>query len=934
MSKVRLGLMIILVSGMIGGMVGGGWLLPSMRAEAAAKVLWEWAWEAPPYHLMAIVGDDGQTYTRVELDGHQNDGPPGWPSLPVVGELLTLPSEGAFDVELVEVEYETVRLDHPIEPAPAPAPLEFDDEGRPLPGDWVFVRDEAAYTSDAPFPAEFVALGDPVWMRDQRLARLTVVPFRYHPAQQTLDVLRSLRLRVVAVEEASKGDRVRADQVASDVPQVDGSYKVIVPMEGMYGLDGTTLSAAGVPIGSIDPATLRIVHDGVEVAAQWEGDSDATFEAGERLLFYARPELTRYAGHDVYWLAWGGAAGQRMTSRSGDPTGLSSAVAWTSERAEKNIEYDSLYPGWNGEHWFWEELKRPSSLGVTLTLPLETPDAATPGELTVWLEGSTRDWPDPDHHVRYVLNGTTVHDAEWEGKAAYSETVSLPVGLLTAGENTLALTLPDDLGGDIEAAWVDAITVTYGLSGVSEDWARFGGRSGAGAYTIGGFSTATLRVYDVTNPAAPQVVTDWTLVDGTLTVGDDGTPSEYLVVSDAWLWSPLAIEAAKPFVEPPAGADYIILTHPDFEAALTALADHRAERGLRVAVVDVEAVYDHFGDGRMSPDAIRSFLSYAYTNWPAPAPLYTLLVGDGTYDLRGYRPDSNPTYLPPYLDDVDPWLGETASDHWYADLTGDSLPELLLGRLPVNTVEETEAVVDKIITYETHPAAGVWNQRLLFGADNPSTAGDHHDDADQEFNTYAVLPYQGVRVYLTDTVGAPPPLYASAATARAALIEALDQGALLYSYFGHSSWHQEAILETDGYAPLFHVDHIADLHNEGRWPLVLHMTCYTSYYIHRTDETLDEGLLRSDGVGAVAVFGSSGNGVTPDHRVLHRHFYASVMDDGETVVGAAMRAAMVGLYTYGTSDDLIYTYHLLGDPALELAGLRHSLFLPILVRGG
>lgn len=932
MSRARFGLTIILVTAAIWGMVGGGWTSPAPRVEAAVTVLWEWEWEAPPYELTLVVGGDGQTYTRVDLNGYQNGGLSGWPSLPVVGELVTLPPEGAFDVELVEVEYETVRLDHPVEPVPAPAPAEFDEEGRPLPGGWAFFRDEAAYTSAAPSPAEFAALDDPVWMRGQRLARLTVAPFRYHPAHQTLDVLHRLRLRVVAVADDSEGGRALKGLMASNGPQVDGSYKIIVPMEGIYGLDYATLAAAGVPVGSINPATLRIVHAGVEVAAQWEGDGDAVFEPGERLVFYARPELTRYAGHDVYWLAWGGAAGQRMTSRSGDPTGLPSAVAWTAERAEKNVEYDSLYPGWNGEHWFWDELKQPDSLGVTFTISLETPDAATPGELTVWLQGSTRDWPEPDHHVRYTWNGSAIHDAEWEGKTAYTETVTLPPGLLIAGDNTLELTLPDDLGGDVEAAWVDVITVTYGLSGVSEDWARFGGRSGAGAYTVGGFSTATLRVYDVTDPVAPRVVIDWTSVNGVLSVGDaGGEPSEYMVLSDDWIWAPLSIEAAKPLVTPPAGADYIIVTHPDFESALAPLAAHRASRGLRVAVVDVEALYDHFGDGRMSPEAIRSFLSYAYTHWPAPAPLYVLLVGDGTYDLRGYRPDSNPTYLPPYLDDVDPWFGETASDHWYADLTGDPLPELLLGRLPVNTAAEAAAVVDKIITYETHPASGGWNRRLLFGADNPSTAGDHHDDADQEFNTYAALPYQGVRVYLSEETGASH-LYTSAADARAALIEALDQGALLYTYFGHSSWHQEAVLETDGYAPLFHLDHIADLHNQGRWPLVLHMTCYTSYYIHRTDDTLDETLLRTDGVGAVAVFGSSGNGVTPDHRVLHRFFYRSVMDDGEMVVGAAMRSALVGLYTYGVSYDLIDTYHLLGDPALRL-NVRAAIFLPIVMRG-
>jgi hypothetical protein len=521
--------------------------------------------------------------------------------------------------------------------------------------------------------------------------------------------------------------------------------------------------------------------------------------------------------------------------------------------------------------------------------------------------------------------------------------MSLPAGRLAAGDNMLVLSLPADTDDYVEGTWVDAITITYGLSAVSGNAARFRGQ-GSSAYTIGGFSGVDengLRVYDVTDPAAPLVVSDWTFAGGAVTVGDGGSvPAEYLILADDQVQAPQAVVAAKPLSDPTGGADYVIITHPDFETSLAPLVNHRTSRGLQVEVVDVEAIYDQFGDGRMSSEAIRAFLGYAYTNWDV---LYVLLVGDATYDPRGYRPDSNLTYLPSYLADVDPWMGETASDHWYADLTGDLLPELRLGRLPVNTPDEVEAVVNKIIHYEAHPLLRDWNGRLAFGADNPSSAGDHHEDADEQFNTYATpaYGYEGVRVYLSETPG-DPHLYTDAEEAQDALIAALDQGALLYTYLGHSSWHQEAVLETDGYAPLFHLDHIARLNNQHRWPMVLHMTCFTGYYVYRTGDTLDENLLRADDVGAVAVWGPSGNGVTADHRILHRHFYHSVFGaeqtgDEQAELGAATHAALAGFYAEGASYELIDTYHLFGDPAMALnltvVDLPFSIFLPIIVRG-
>jgi hypothetical protein len=227
--------------------------------------------------------------------------------------------------------------------------------------------------------------------------------------------------------------------------------------------------------------------------------------------------------------------------------------------------------------------------------------------------------------------------------------------------------------------------------------------------------------------------------------------------------------------------------------------------------------------------------------------------------------------------------------------------------------------VNKIILYETEPLPGGWNARLVFGADNPSSAGNHPADADREFYTYATpaYGYQGARVYLSETSGAPH-LYTDAQEAQSALITSLNQGALLYSYFGHASWHQEAVLETDDYAPLFHRDHVAQLSNHRRWPVVLHMTCLTGYYAHPTSNTLDESLLRADDTGAIAVWGASGNGISTGHNILHQSFYQSVFDQHETELGFITHQALATLYARGIHQDLIETFHLMGDPALNL----------------
>ena len=172
----------------------------------------------------------------------------------------------------------------------------------------------------------------------------------------------------------------------------------------------------------------------------------------------------------------------------------------------------------------------------------------------------------------------------------------------------------------------------------------------------------------------------------------------------------------------------------------------------RTIVVDVQDVYDEFSYGIFNPMAIHDFLAYAYTNWTSPAPSYILLVGDGHYDFKNYLGTGEPNYIPPYLADVDPWIGEATSDNRYACVSGeDNLPDLFIGRLPVRSSAEASAMVNKILSYEQNPATGNWNQQVLLPTDNPDDAGDFYRYADTLANNYLPVPYTAQRIYYGQT---------------------------------------------------------------------------------------------------------------------------------------------------------------------------------------
>ena len=139
-------------------------------------------------------------------------------------------------------------------------------------------------------------------------------------------------------------------------------------------------------------------------------------------------------------------------------------------------------------------------------------------------------------------------------------------------------------------------------------------------------------------------------------------------------------------LSPTNNADYIAIVHASLASAIQPLLDRRAAEGLRVKKVDVQDIYDEVSGGRVDPEAIRTFLAYAYQQWNqgGPRPTYVLLVGDGHYDFKNHAATNLPNLIPPYLLHVDPFLGETAADNRYASVDGpdDFLPDMHIGRIP------------------------------------------------------------------------------------------------------------------------------------------------------------------------------------------------------------------------------------------------------------
>ncbi len=86
----------------------------------------------------------------------------------------------------------------------------------------------------------------------------------------------------------------------------------------------------------------------------------------------------------------------------------------------------------------------------------------------------------------------------------------------------------------------------------------------------------------------------------------------------------------------------------------------------------------------------------------------------------------------------------------------------------------------------------------------------------------------------------------------------------------------------------------------------------------------------------MAVWGSSGLGVSTGHLSLQKGFQQAINDQGETKLGMATLAGKMELFATGFHLDILDTYILFGDPALKMnftvVPYTGQLYLPIVLR--
>jgi hypothetical protein len=648
------------------------------------------------------------------------------------------------------------------------------------------------------------------------------------------------------------------------------AVKIDVSKDGWYRVSRARLRRLGASLTS--PSSLRLYADGTEIPMLIDRRG---------IEFYGEGADTASTDTRTYWLVRGPAGGLRIPvvgAQTERRSGFAHSFQFTEEREFRTL-YSTVQNG-DRQNYFSEVI-----FSQPRTFVLKARDVAgRRGVLEVTAQGLSR----KDHRIAVALNGRAVGTMAFGPLDYASHKFTLPSGVLHAGANSLTLT---SLGGDTDASFIDTTRLTYLRRYRAEGGSlRFSLPAGV-AGRVTGFRRPDVTLIDVTHPSSPRLlrpsVRPW---QGAFAVFMAPAQRARKLVAVTTPAKPAATARNRPsHWHESGGADVVIIGYRSFLPQLARLVAYHERQGLKVALVDVQDLYDEFTFGAHAPEAIKDFLARARAEWH-PAPRYVLLGGDATSDPRNYLHQPARDFVPTKT--VDTQYMETASDDWFADFDNDGVPEMAVGRLPIRTQAEAAVVVDKIIGYEQGPAP-TSHQALLV-----SDTG--FEPATASLSRFLPSAMSAVRVNRSDGP--------TDAAVRGRILDVLDRGPSVVNYYGHGAvdiWTGAGLLESAD---------AAALKNAGRLSLFVMMTCLNGYFIDPQRPGLAEALLRAPYGGAFAVWASSGLTEPSDQIRANEELFRQLAATSSPRLGDAMVRAKSVIRDL----DVRRTWILFGDPLTRL----------------
>lgn len=329
------------------------------------------------------------------------------------------------------------------------------------------------------------------------------------------------------------------------------------------------------------------------------------------------------------------------------------------------------------------------------------------------------------------------------------------------------------------------------------------------------------------------------------------------------------------------GCDYLILYSDSEKSFCEPFFDYAGSQ-FATGIISVEEIARRFPANEL-PDSIIRFVRECVSTLPS-RPTFLGILGDA----RKIPPKVVQCQMPSDLHT------DIATDHLYSSFTSDTLPDMVVGRIPASTPEEFRAVFSAVEKY-SQSQSGTCNRSLIY-ADSDDGFFEFENECDEVARI--VSHFSNPEKYYRDR------------TSSSKMVDALKDSSLLVAYHGHGH-------ET-GWDNFLNTQDVKNLPQPSLSPLVIAHSCLTS----RIDDSKkcigDEWLTSGHAIGYVGgtrpIWGGPNN---PEPLLVYDALSKGMIKAGEALTYQKIFMLQHFDEPFVIDNQMAFIY--LGFPGLELA---------------
>ncbi len=854
-------------------------------------------------------------YKKLFIEGYSATTKTGEPEL--LNKTILIPIEKSFenffheDLETQETVFDNISV--------TPSPNYIVNEDTIVP-QWEMNED--AYSFNKSIPESPIRLSKPIKLDNKYFLPLTIQAIQYNAVTKTLVKLDELLFNVYLSNEKPW------DSVSPDLSpwMREGSIKIGLTNEGMYQLTYDDLYNAGV-VTSIDKKPIEGLHlkirntrIGIDVISD-----DNYFNRGDKILFYA-PSLRSDEDINTYAVLYYEDNDTNSISKKIDSTTFNFPASqrpgfWTKKVYEQNniAIFNEPYTE-ETDHFVWKLIYgvaggEKSPLEVDIDLPYLSLNGNV--SIRTLVKGRKSNSANTKHHIEVYINDNETPAADFSFQAVETKSLlfNIPASYFVQGKNKIKLVASGKnlIPGEYDMLYIDRLETYFHQNWVTnKDEALLLDQPALYNYSINGYSNPNIYIYDVSNPSKLYSFANANI---------DETDIGYKVtfpISDAsdgrrvWVGTYEKLKKVKSLKmisgsylsDSNNQADIAFIGHKDLLEAVQPLGNFRESQGYKVKYVVLENIYNEFEDGLANTIAIKKFIQAA-AEWKIP-PSYFILLGDGTYDPKGFQ---NP--IMKYRFPVKFISGSSfdyASDHWYvADQSGS--PDAVIARIPATSVNQLNLYTQKVLEYESGLKKPDANSSIRLISDKAHYLGENFESPIEELK--AQLELDNIlnkkdhikRSNLSDE------------QLQKVLIEGFSSSSIIH-YMGHGAeniWADQNV---------FSNQEAINLQNN-TLPIVIAMNCLNAQYSFPEISSLSEKLIFNPNGGAIAFWGSTSFTPPSIQDIYQKIFYKNLSLYPEKSIGEIIKLTKVQGNLSSPYKELNYSWTIIGDPLLKPA-LNHK----------